>query len=85
MTPARGRDQGPARGPGRALERRTGRPRLFIAALVVARAAELFAKLRSWTAVLEQLEAEGNGTYARNTLRRHVEEYSGRRRRPKTG
>jgi hypothetical protein len=78
-----------------------GRPRSFIAALVVEHAAKLFAEQRRWSAVLEQLRSSGNGTYARNTLIRRVSEYSaiqnlgssppaaaarGRRRRPsKTG
>jgi hypothetical protein len=60
----------------RAGARRRGRPPVFIAALVVARAAELYGAHRQWSAVLEALEAEGNGTYARNTLIRRTRKYS---------
>lgn len=53
-----------------------GRPRSFIAALVVEHAAKLFAEQRRWSYVLEALRSSGNGTYARNTLIRRVSEYS---------
>jgi hypothetical protein len=53
-----------------------GRPETFIAALVVARAAELYKAHRRWVDVLQALKAEGNGTYARNTLIRRVRKFS---------
>jgi len=54
--------------------RRGGRPRRPIPALVVAYAAALHSRVRTWTAVLAELERSGNGRWARNTLRRRVEE-----------
>ena len=52
-----------------------GRPLAFIPTLVVEHAAMLFSRHRRWTAVLEELERGGNGTYARNTLIRRVTTY----------
>src|SRR3954464_9955044 len=53
-----------------------GRPESFIAAVVVAEAARLYAVHRRWSDVLQALERGGNGTYARNTLIRRVRKYS---------
>jgi len=60
-----------------------GRPEVFIAALVVERAAKLYAEHRRWSEVLRLLEQEGNGRYPRNTLIRRVVKYSaGQKSRP---
>lgn len=56
----------------RATRPRGGRPLAFIPALVVEHAAKRYAVLRRWSDVLQELEREGNGTYARNTLIRRV-------------
>lgn len=59
-----------------------GRPKSFIAALVVAEAARLHSVHRRWSEVLERLRSSGNGTYARNTLIRRVVDYSSSQNQP---
>jgi hypothetical protein len=49
-----------------------GRPPAFIPALVVEYAAKLHAAGRGWSDIQQAIERTGNGTYARNTIKRRA-------------
>jgi hypothetical protein len=49
-----------------------GRPQAFIPALVVEYAAKLHAGGRGWSDIQQAIERTGNGTYARNTIKRRA-------------